>query len=332
MTWSGEIAVRYIAKQAEKQSNKKMDTLQEMKAAIPKDVAPRGPPSRSGGGGGSAAGLTRGIDRNKSGGGPVRPGMQRRAPPKRSQSHKIGRPVFNASKEAAKEEFKRSIPARSKSGKLTRAAPLRTGSFQQQMARVPPGRAKSGTGLSRMRPTSSGLQRAPSGTGTDDDSVFTTASTQTMDSIALRKSQIDTSAVPGLRHGRVGGRRPAPNQVEIDGTGSVASESTFDFDDCSLHTVDSIRVHRNHVEHQGDDECDVSVFDESFVSTDTYMLSDYDEFGEEYGADDIEYLDDEYQEDELNDGEADALPPQESDEKSIKSNDKTEDGVADAAE
>jgi hypothetical protein len=290
-----------------------MDTLQEMKAAIPKDVPPRGPPSRG------ASGPVRGVDRNKSGGAGLapRPGMQRRAPPKRSQSHKIGRPVFNANKEAAAEEFKRSIPARSKSGKLTRAAPLRTGSFQQQIARAPPGRAKSG-GLSRLRPPASagGLQRG-GGTvsGTDDDSVFTTASTQTMDSIALRKSQIDTSAVPGLRQTRVGGRRPTPNQVEIDGTASVASESTFDFDDCSLHTVDSIRVHRNHVEHQHDDECDISVFDESFVSTDTYMLSDYDEFGEEYGADDIEYLDDEYEEDELNDGEADALPPQESDEK-----------------
>eukprot|EP00934_Nitzschia_sp_Nitz4_P002259 Nitzschia sp. Nitz4//scaffold137_size62074//42716//43066//NITZ4_006423-RA/size62074-processed-gene-0.48-mRNA-1//-1//CDS//3329535724//2259//frame0 len=55
--------------------------------------------------------------------------------------------------------------------------------------------------------------------------------------------------------------------------------SAVDFDE-SLHTVDSINVHHRHVGEGDDDLGDFSVFSESFASTDTYDLSDYDDDGE----------------------------------------------------
>jgi hypothetical protein len=98
------------------------------------------------------------------------------------------------------------------------------------------------------------------------DSVFTSASNQTLDSIMLRKKQIVTGG-PGVASAAAG-RRPRDD----------SSMASFDFDE-SLHTVDSINLHHRH-HHQAeenDDQCDLSVFSESFASTDTYCLSDYEE-------------------------------------------------------
>jgi hypothetical protein len=95
------------------------------------------------------------------------------------------------------------------------------------------------------------------------DSVFTSASNQTLDSIALRKQQF----TPGdVAHG--GMRMPS------------RSVDTTEFDDQSLLTVDSIPVHHRHVDAAGNvTEGDMSVFSESFVSEGTYGddFSDYDD-------------------------------------------------------
>jgi hypothetical protein len=80
----------------------------------------------------------------------------------------------------------------------------------------------------------------------------------------LRKKQIDTNDGQGLAS-TAGMRKPR---------GEIASQASFEFDE-SLHTVDSINLHHRHVSEVYDEECDLSVFSESFASTDTYALSDY---------------------------------------------------------
>jgi hypothetical protein len=176
----------------------------------------------------------------------------RRAAPKRSQSHRIGRPAFN----------KDAPPQR-----ITRAAPVRSGSFR----RAVPDRSSSTSSLRAYRKqqhaTPLGQQieipYAQRGGDTDCDSVFTSASTQTLDSIMLRKKQIKTTEGQGVAV--AAGIRPR-----------IDSGASFDFDE-SLHTVDSIKVHMRHVHQPLDEACDLSVFSESFASTDTYILSDYEE-------------------------------------------------------
>lgn len=240
------------------QTDQPMSALKQMSRST-MEVPPL-PPSRA------STDPTRNLERNKSG--PQGGMMGRRAPPKRSQSSRIGRPAFN--KDAAAQDFVRTPVNRSNSSKFTRAAPVRSGSF----SRAVPDRSASTSSLRAYRkqkhatPLGQQIEIPYSQRGGGDgdcDSVFTTASTQTLDSIMLRKKQIHVSdantgvAVRKDRHA-------------LD---SVGSES-FDFDE-SLHTVDSIRLHMRNVHQVMDEQCDLSVFSESFASTDTYALSDYEE-------------------------------------------------------
>ena len=209
------------------------------------------------------------VERNKSGGLPGARVGGRRAPPNRSQSHKIGRPVFNKDLSA---EPVRGM-ARNTSGRLrgatktpratpTRGAPSRSRSF----GRAVPNRASSSNSLKVRRPQTAGQVDIPDGDSVCD-SVFTSASNQTLDSIMVRKSQI-ISGVAGVASA-AGMRKPRDD----------TSITSFDFDDESLHTVDSIMLnHRHQTEHyDDDDQGDLSVFSESFASTDTYDLSDYED-------------------------------------------------------
>mmetsp|Transcript_135209 Transcript_135209/g.201072 ORF Transcript_135209/g.201072 Transcript_135209/m.201072 type:complete len:264 (-) Transcript_135209:223-1014(-) len=235
--------------------------LNEMRSSIkeaPGDKAPEGP--------------VRKLERNKSGPNGMRTGPSRRAPPKRSQSHKIGRPVF--SKEMPSEP-QRGV-ARNTSGRL-RAAPGRTRSF----GRSAPDRSGSTSSLKAYRKQQATGQYVETGDGDSVcDSVFTSASNQTLDSIMLRKKQFtgDGPAAAGVAAAL---RRPR----------GVEDRASFEFDE-SLHTVDSINLHHKHAQDEYDEDCDLSVFSESFASTDTYVMSDYEE---EEGAiikEEIETLDD----------------------------------------
>jgi hypothetical protein len=223
---------------------------------------------------------TRGVERVKSGVGRKAPG--------RSKSHKIGRPTFSTE---LPPEPQRGVN-RNKSGRL-RSTPSRSLSSGKNV----PERSGSTGSLKAHR-----KQQQPGGTPAtneiDDisvsDSVFTSASNQTLDSIMLRKKQFGPGdAKPG------GMRMPS------------RSEEDTDFDDESLHTVDSIMMHHRHVDNGGDDDeqGDMSVFSESFASSATYDdFSDYDEL--EGGADvrEVEFeedfeLDDEQQKSKQKDAE-----------------------------
>jgi len=198
-----------------------------------------------------------GVDRTKSGG--SRLGASRR-PPGRSKSHKIGRPNFSTEEQPP--EPSRGVN-RAKSGRL-RSAPNRSGSF---------GRAAPDRGAST---SSQKGQRRPGESGDDtsiSDSVFTSASNQTLDSIALRKKQFG----PGGPNS--GGMRMPARTVDHP-----------DFDDQSLLTVDSIPVHHKHVDSNGNAlEGDMSAFSESFVSEGSY--DDFSDQGDEDGVNmqEVEY-------------------------------------------
>jgi hypothetical protein len=194
-------------------------------------------------------------------------GPARKAPPGRSKSHKIGRPTFDPS--APSTEPVRGIN-RSKSGRV-KGAPGRTNSFNRRV----PDRSSSGSSSLRTRRMQ---QTQPSNATeiSDDisisDSVFTSASIQTLDSIAVRKKQIDHGDV-SVMAGGMRGQRPRGDGPAIE------------FDD-TLHTVDSMHLNHKHVsEDYYDDDCDdLSVFSESFASTASCeVLSDFEE-GEMYGA------------------------------------------------
>jgi hypothetical protein len=194
-------------------------------------------------------------------------GPSRKAPPGRSKSHKIGRPTFDPS--APTTEPVRGVN-RSKSGRV-KAAPGRTNSFNRRL----PDRSNSGSSSLRARRQLQQAQQSNATEISDDvsvtDSVFTSASIQTLDSIAVRKKQIDNGDVPvvaGMRGQRPRGDGPA---IEFDDT---------------LHTVDSMQLNHKHVsEEYYDDDCDdLSVFSESFASTASCeVLSDFEE-GEMDGA------------------------------------------------
>mmetsp|Transcript_7518 Transcript_7518/g.21963 ORF Transcript_7518/g.21963 Transcript_7518/m.21963 type:complete len:325 (+) Transcript_7518:517-1491(+) len=254
-------------------------------------------------GGGRQLPARRGVERYNSGGmsGSRRSGggPSRRSAPRRTQSNRIGRPAFSA----ASQDVPRTVN-RTSSGMFTRAAPLRTGSFQRNV----PNRSQSSNSLRGSR----GKHHARTGGGTpgiagvglivgatstattkstddDGDSVFTSASNQTLDSVMLRKRQIKSTPEDGANV-IVSGvpavatlRRDRRLQQQQQHPGSSVASSSFDIDE-SLHTVDSIPVHMRHLRQQqqqaGDgteQSCDLSVFSESFVSSDTYMLSDYEE-------------------------------------------------------
>lgn len=202
---------------------------------------------------------SRHVERNKSGPqAAAGAAPSRRAPPKRSHSHKIGRPAFNPADPA---EPTRGVN-RSHSNRV-KAAPLRSGSFRRRG----PVRSSSSSSLRRKHPQ--GTTDMTSDDVSITDSVFTSASNQTLDSIMLRKQQIDTpgaGSVPLIAGGMRGHRSQGPPSFEFDG-------------DESLHTVDSMQLHyRQSSEEYYDDQCDLSVFSESFCSTESYeVLSDYEE-------------------------------------------------------
>ncbi len=215
----------------------------------------------------------RGVDRNKSGPGGSRIMMSRR-PPGRSKSHKIGRPSFSTD---LPPEPQRGV-IRNKSGRL-RSTPNRSRSF----GRTAPDRAGS-TGSLKAHRKQQNIATTPAGETGDDvsvtDSVFTTASNQTLDSIMLRKKQF------GPGEAKPGGMRMPSRSSD------TMSAASFEFDE-SLHTVDSINVHHRHVDGAANDEAgDFSVFSESFASTDTYALSEYDEDEEVEDLEEIEFEED----------------------------------------
>ena len=69
-----------------------------------------------------------------------------------------------------------------------------------------------------------------------------------------------------------------PRTAEI--AGDISVTSSFDNDEVSLHTVDSLGVHEKKW-NQGGDDGSFSVFSESFISSTTYNDSDYDEEDQE---------------------------------------------------
>jgi hypothetical protein len=195
-------------------------------------------------------------------------GPSRKAPPGRSKSHKIGRPTFDPS--APTTEPVRGMN-RSKSGRV-KGAPGRTNSFNRRV----PDRSNSGSSSLRARRQLQQAQQSNATEVSDDisvsDSVFTSASIQTLDSIAVRKKQIDHGDGPVMAGG-MRGQRPRGDGPAIE------------FDD-TLHTVDSMHLnHKNVTEDYYDDDCDdLSVFSESFASTASCdVLSDFEE-GEMNGA------------------------------------------------
>lgn len=215
------------------------------------------------------------VERNKSG--PQGNSVSRR-PPQRSKSHKIGRPAFN--KDLPPEPV-RGVN-RNRSGRL-RSAPNRTRSFGKSA----PERTGSASSLRAYRKQQQ-MAGTPGGSELVDDisvsdSVFTSASNQTLDSIMLRKKQFGPGDV------KPGGMRMPSRSTDV-------STASFEFDE-SLHTVDSINVHHRHVGEYSDDQGDLSVFSESFGSTDTYALSDYDGEGEGPSVREEDFEEEEFSED-----------------------------------
>mmetsp|Transcript_805 Transcript_805/g.1477 ORF Transcript_805/g.1477 Transcript_805/m.1477 type:complete len:306 (+) Transcript_805:49-966(+) len=196
------------------------------------------------------------------GGGVVAGGPRSRAPPQRSKSHKIGRPTFDPT--VAPAEPVRGVN-RSKSGRV-KGPPGRTASFNRRV----PDRSSSTSSLRQRRSKVQQPQGSVAEVSDDisvTDSVFTSASIQTLDSIAVRKKQIDHD-VPV-----VAGMRGQRSQMAAAGGAAV------EFDE-SLHTVDSMHLNHKHVseEYYDDEYDDLSVFSESFGSTESCeVLSDFEE-------------------------------------------------------
>jgi len=215
------------------------------------------------------------LQRNKSGpqGRFARVGRapQSRAPPRRSQSSKIGRPTFNPTLPATgapveQQSGKRRGVNRSHSNKVkssTRNVPARTGSFQRRRV---PDRAKSTSSLRRAATKRHQLSNGSvtnSTAETDDvsvsDSVFTSISIQTMDSIMVRKNQIPPS----------------------QGKNGVDGEMDIEFDD-SMHGNEGGDYSDDDDVYEYEEE--LSIFSESWCSSESCeVLSDYEE-GEMDGA------------------------------------------------
>jgi hypothetical protein len=238
----------------EKESS--MSTLHQMQSSTK-------PPALSD----EAEGERRGrIERNKSGPQGNRIMVSRRAPPQRSKSHKIGRPVF--SEELPSEPTRGIDRTTSGKGGRLRTAPNKSRSFGKKTAPDRSGSTNSLKAYRKQQQLSSPLGQEIGGDGDSVcDSVFTSASNQTLDSIMLRKKQI----TPGDE------KKVSSVAMRMPSRSSDISVASFEFDEMSLHTVDSINLHHRHVKEVFDDQCDLSVFSESFASTDTYVLSDYDE-------------------------------------------------------
>jgi len=220
--------------------------------------------------------------------------MRGRAPPKRSQSQNIRRPAFNPGlpdlstpKEQPKQQqqlqrqrqqptrgVNRSQSTRVKS--TTRNVPSRSGSFHRRRV---PDRTSSSSSLRRSSTTKrqqqqqqqSGSSNAVVSTGTietDDvsvsDSVYTSMSFATMDSIAVRKSQIPST--------------------KKDGCGP-RTDTMFEFDDQVGYLND--KNNDGYIDYESDlneYEDELSIFSESWCSSESCeVLSDFEE-GEMDGA------------------------------------------------
>lgn len=202
------------------------------------------------------------MERNKSG--PQSRSMRgNRAPPKRTQSSKIGRPTFDPvpiDESVPVDQGKRRGVNRSQSSRVkgtTRNAPARTGSFQRRRV---PDRASSSTSLRRGSKRQSTSSVTNGTVETDDvsvtDSVFTSISIQTMDSIMIRKKQMP------LNQGKDGSRQM-----------SIEFDEQSDYYEGNVPDGDGYEY-----------EEELSVFSESWCSSDSYeVLSDYEE-GEMDGA------------------------------------------------
>mmetsp|Transcript_28885 Transcript_28885/g.78230 ORF Transcript_28885/g.78230 Transcript_28885/m.78230 type:complete len:267 (-) Transcript_28885:4234-5034(-) len=189
------------------------------------------------------------VERNKSG--PLCRMMKgSRAPPKRSQSSKIGRPMFDPTLgDTDQQHNTRRGVNRTHSSRVkgtTRNPPTRSGSFQRRRV---PDRTNSSSSLRR----SSNKSMTTGTVETDDvsvtDSVYTSISIQTMDSIMIRKKQIPLHNAKDADGGGM--------SIEFDGSGNWIKK--------------------------GDDEGEVyedefSVFSDSWSSDESCeVLSDYEE-------------------------------------------------------
>jgi len=214
------------------------------------------------------------VERNKSGPqGRMKRGVGRtlsgRAPPRRSQSSKIKRPAFHPSSADTDlppdQHGKRRGVNRSHSKGSGRNVPARSGSFQRRRV---PDRTSSSSSLRRAatkRQQQLGTVSVTSSTvETDDisvsDSVFTSISIQTMDSIMVRKKQIP------------------PNQ----GNSGVNRKMAIEFDDHINGMSEEDYYEDGGVVYEYEE--DMSVFSESWCSSESCeVLSDYEE-GEMDGA------------------------------------------------
>ena len=204
--------------------------------------APRRPIRRgpSGSGGGAPE---RGVTRNRSG------PMQSRSLPIRGVNRNRSGPMRGVTRN--KSGPRRGVSrTTSNSNSKNRALPLKTNSFHRSV----PDRARSGE-LRKFRRQQNAIPES------QDSSV---ASGQTNDSIQVRKNQI--SGIPAELRQRNLQRATADDY----------SVATSDLDGASIHTMDSMMFHHKHVE-EGGFEDDGTAFEESFISTATYM----DDFGDD---------------------------------------------------
>lgn len=198
-----------------------------------------------------------------------------RAPPRRSQSSKIGRPTFrpvlpDAGVPVDQHQGKRRGVNRSHSNTVkgsARNVPARSGIFQRRRV---PDRTSSSSSLLRAstkRQQQLGdISVTKSTAETDDisvsDSVFTSFSIQTMDSIMVRKKQIPLTQ----------GQNGVDREMAIEFDDSFKGSGRADYDDDGADDV----VYEY--------EEDMSVFSESWCSSESCeVLSDYEE-GEMDGA------------------------------------------------
>ncbi|KAL3938527.1 MAG: hypothetical protein SGBAC_006578 [Bacillariaceae sp.] len=195
---------------------------------------------------GNGPGPTRGVTRNRSG------PMQSRNVPIRGVNRNRSGPMRGVTRN--KSGPRRGV-GRTTSSSKTRALPLKTNSFHRSV----PDRAKSGE-LRKFRRQQNAIPES------QDASV---SSGQTKDSIQVRRNQI--SGIPAeLRHQNL--------QNNLDDY----SVATSDLDGGSVHTMDSMMFHHKHVDEGGFDD-DGTAFEESFISTATYM----DDFGDDDFASDM---------------------------------------------
>lgn len=250
-------------------------TIQALASGNPTNVpnagAPRRPIRRGNGPSSSnRAGGSRGIARNRSG-----PTLQSRGLPKRGVARNRSGPLVRT---VARN---RSGPRRgiTRTASKTRALPLKTNSFQRSVPeqgstssslrkyRRQPAATSAGHQVAAGTPCIRETQRAaggstPSNRTEDDGDGDGDAKDKDKDGHDDR-DQSQVSHIPAELSTR---------QLKLDDL----SVATSDLDN-SLRTMDSMMFHKKHVDEGGFTD-DMSAFDESFVSTDTYL--------DDYGGDD----------------------------------------------